>query len=298
VVGMSGLGKPLTDEHVHRAGIFSKFSKLKLGEPVSIEGLTQVLTHTEGGLKNITPQARKVALLTQADTLSTQSIAQTLADGLLPHYQSVIVSNLEAKRIHAVHETIAGVILAAGDASRYGAPKQLLDWKGKPFVRAIAETSIRAGLSPVIVVTGTHTEQIAVLLDDLDVKVIHNKDWQQGQGSSIRAGVSHIPKECGGAIFLLADQPQVNGSILRALQEKHAQMLYPIVAPMVIDRRANPVLFDRETFPDLMTIEGDTGGRAIFHKYHVEYLPWHDESLLLDIDTPDQYQRLLRSDDL
>jgi len=298
VAGMSGLGKPLTDEHVHRPEIFSKLSGLKIGEPVSMEALTQVLTHAEGGLKNIPPKARKVALLTQADSPATQSVAQAMADALFPDYQSVVVSNLETKTIHAVHEPIAGVILAAGEASRYGKPKQLLEWKGKSFVRAVAETSIRAGLSPVIVVTGAHTESVKDALHGLDVKVKHNNDWQQGQGSSILDGVSQIPKECGGAIFLLADQPQVNEAILRALKEKHAQMLYPIVAPMVIDRRANPVLFDRTTFPDLMTIEGDTGGRAIFHKHRVEYLPWHDERLLFDVDTPEQYQRLLENEDL
>jgi molybdenum cofactor cytidylyltransferase len=91
----------------------------------------------------------------------------------------------------------------------------------------------------------------------------------------------------------LADQPQVTTSVLRALVEKHAQGLYPIVAPMVIDRRANPVLFDRVTFPELSKLEGDVGGRAIFHNHRVEYLPWHDERLLLDVDTPEMYQRLI-----
>jgi molybdenum cofactor cytidylyltransferase len=80
--------------------------------------------------------------------------------------------------------------------------------------------------------------------------------------------------------------------------EKHAEGLYPIIAPMVIDRRANPVMFDRDTFPDLMSIEGDTGGRAIFHKHRIEYLPWHDDRLLLDVDTPEQYQKLISSEDL
>jgi molybdenum cofactor cytidylyltransferase len=85
---------------------------------------------------------------------------------------------------------------------------------------------------------------------------------------------------------------------LRALLEKHAEELYPIVAPMVMDRRANPVLFDRATFSDLLTLEGDVGGRAVFHKHQVEYVPWHDDRLLLDVDTPEMYQRLLTDDTL
>lgn len=298
VVGMSGLGKPLTDEHVHRAEIFSRLSGLKIGDSVSTEALSRVLTRADGGLNNIPQHARKIVLLNQVDTLSSQSLAQTMAGNLLPHYQSVIVADLENKAIHAVHEPIAGVILAAGEASRYGQPKQLLEWKGKSFVQAVAETALRAGLSPVIVVTGAQADQIKSALRDLDVEIVHNNEWKSGQGSSIGSGVRHIPNTCGGAIFLLTDQPQVNTSILQALKEKHAEGLYPIVAPMVIDRRANPVLFDRTTFPDLMNIEGDTGGRAIFHKYRVEYLPWHDDSLLLDVDTPEQYQRLIGNEDL
>jgi molybdenum cofactor cytidylyltransferase len=58
------------------------------------------------------------------------------------------------------------------------------------------------------------------------------------------------------------------------------------------DRRANPVLFDRDTFADLMQLTGDVGGRGIFDKYRVVYLPWHDEVLLLDVDKPQDYQKL------
>jgi len=117
--------------------------------------------------------------------------------------------------------------------------------------------------------------------------------------SSIRAGISSLEdRSIGGAIFLLTDQPQVTSSVLRALLEKHAEGLYPIVVPMVMDQRANPVLFDRSTFRDLLSIEGDVGGRAIFYKHRVEYLPWHDDRLLLDVDTPEMYQRLMSDETL
>jgi len=67
---------------------------------------------------------------------------------------------------------------------------------------------------------------------------------------------------------------------------------------MVLDQRANPVLFDRMAFTDLLGIEGDVGGRAIFHKHRVEYLPWHDDRMSLDVDTPEQYQRLITDETL
>jgi molybdenum cofactor cytidylyltransferase len=146
---------------------------------------------------------------------------------------------------------------------------------------------------------------VEAAVKDLHVSIVHNGDWKEGQASSIRTGLqalraapSRRAEGAGSAIFLLADQPQVTTSVLRALMEKHAERLYPVVAPMVMDRRANPVLFDRVTINDLAALQGDVGGRAILHKYPVEYLPWHDERLLLDVDPPEMYQRLLSEEEL
>lgn len=301
VAGMSGVGKPLTEEHVHRAERFAELGGLKVGDRVSAQALARVLIHSDGGLKNIPATARRVVLLNQADTPELQSAAQAMTCDLLTAYQAVLVASLTSGAIHAIHEPMAGVVLAAGESKRFGRPKQLLDWKGQPFVRVVAQTALRAGLSPVIVVTGANAEQVEAAVEDLNVTVIRNTEWADGQGSSIRAGVLALTQPAsreGGAVFLLADQPQVTTTVIQALMEKHAQGLHPVVAPMVLDRRGNPVLFDRVTFPDLLQIEGDTGGRAIFHKHVVEYLPWHDDSLLLDVDTPEQYQRLISNGDV
>ncbi|HEX6035972.1 MAG TPA: selenium cofactor biosynthesis protein YqeC [Anaerolineales bacterium] len=324
VVGLSGLGKPLTEEFVHRAEIFARISGIKIGELVTPEALVQMLTDPRGAVKNIPGRARKLLLLNQADTPELQSLARGLSSSLLKSYDSIIISSLEQGKTYAVNEHIAGIILAAGESTRYGQPKQLLDWKGEPFVRAVARTALQAGLSPVVVITGANAEKVESALRDVNVIVIKNEDWKSGQASSIKAGIKGLssastmpgldrngtlartrttqraPRSAtvGGTIFLLADQPQLTSSVIRALVEKHAQGLYPIVAPMVLDQRANPVLFDRVTFRDLLTLEGDIGGRGIFHKYRVEYLPWHDDRLLLDVDTPEMYQRLLSDDTL
>jgi molybdenum cofactor cytidylyltransferase len=307
VVGLTGLGKLLSDENVHRAEIFSKLSRLSIGETITLDSLVRVLTHNEDRRKNIPVNAERAILLNQADTPELQSVAQGLAQALIPAYHSVVISSLKQEKVFAVHERIAGIILAAGGSTRFGQPKQLLDWKGQPFVQAVAKTALEAGLWPVVVITGANAEPIESAVKDLNVTVVRNSEWKSGQGSSIREGINILtdnfsPKmgvgKIGGAIFLLVDQPQVTTSILHALVEKHAEGLYPIVAPMVIDQRANPVLFDLMTFPDLIGLEGDVGGRAIFHKHRVEYLPWHDDRLLLDVDTPEMYQRLISDDTL
>jgi molybdenum cofactor cytidylyltransferase len=291
-VGMTALGKPLTDEYVHRAEIFSRLGGIPLGSPVTPQAIVKVLAHPQGGLKNIPSGARRVAFLNQADSPQLQSIGGDMARELLGHFDAVLVGSLQNSTLHAFERT-AGIILAAGESSRFGAPKQLLEWKGKPFVRQVAETALKSGLEPVTVVTGFHAAEVESALSGLPALIVHNPDYQRGQGTSIRAGLASLSDKVGAAIFLLADQPQIPVEVVRALVESHGREMQAILAPLVLEeRRANPVLFDRDTFPHLLELKGDVGGRAIFDKFRVDYLPWHDDILLLDVDKPQDYGRL------
>jgi len=292
VSGLSALGKPLSDENVHRAEIFSQITGRGIGESITTQDLLKILTHPKGGLKNVPVNAKRVAVLNQADTPELQSIGGSLARELLNDYGAVIVCSLENNILHLIERT-AGIILAAGTSSRYGQFKQLLDWKGKPFIRQVTETALQAGLEPVVVVTGFRHTDVASHLQDLPIRLIHNPDFELGQSTSIKAGIRSLPQHIGAAVFLLADQPQIPTEVIRALVETHAGERPSILAPLVLEeRRANPVLFDRVTFPDLLNLTGDIGGRGIFDKHRVTYLPWHDDILIFDVDKPDDYERL------
>jgi molybdenum cofactor cytidylyltransferase len=329
VAGLSGLGKPLTEEFVHRPKIFARLSGLKLGETITSEALIRELFHPAGGLNNLPSGVRRVLLLNQADTPEIQAQARGMTDQLRSCFHAVILASLDPRStiadlptsvlnpqsiIHAVHESVAGIILAAGGSSRFGQPKQLLDWRGQPFIRSVADAALAAGLSPVVVVTGANAEAVTLAISNLPVTIRLNPDWQMGQSSSIQAGLRALFQqslqdatqntcgavtgweEIGAAIFLLADQPQVTPTVLRALCEEHARTLAPIVAPLVQGQRANPVLFDRRSFQDLMALNGDVGGRAIFSKFPVNYLTWHDQDLLSDVDTPVEYRKLVHGE--
>jgi molybdenum cofactor cytidylyltransferase len=296
VVGLQGLHKPLHEDHVHRLEIFSQIGRITQGENITPKTLIKLLTHPQGGLKNIPAPASRIVLLNQADTPELLSIGGSMARELLQTYDAVIVGSLQQEKLHLTERT-AGIILAAGTSSRYGQIKQLLDWKGKPFIRHVTETALHAGLEPVVVVTGFRHTDVESHLQDLPVRIVHNPQYEQGQSASIKAGISTLHSNIGSAIFLLADQPQIPAAVIRALSEAHESDRQPILAPLVLEeRRANPVLFDRITFPDLMQLTGDVGGRAIFDKHKVSYLPWHDDILIFDVDKPEDYEKLKKLD--
>jgi molybdenum cofactor cytidylyltransferase len=299
VAGLTGLDKPLSPEWVHRPEKFSELSDLSLGETIDIPSLARVLTHPMGGLKNIPTGVRRIVLLNQAGTPELQEKAKELSRHLKSLYEAVVIAALREKPdkdvVISVHEQIAGIVLAAGEAKRFGRPKQLLVWEGKPLIWHSARKALEAGLSPVIVVSGAYGDKLKPVLADLPVVEVHNPDWQLGQGSSVSVGVRAVPSQTGAAVFLLADQPKIPVTLLARLKELHSQTLSPIVAPRVRGQRFNPVLFDQIVFKDLANLSGQVGGRQLFSFHSTTWIEWDDPDVFMDIDTPQDYDELSNS---
>ena len=111
-----------------------------------------------------------------------------------------------------------------------------------------------------------------------------------GRAHSLRAGLATLPERARAALFLLSDQPYLTPELIQALTRRHAETQATVVAPRADGRRANPVLFDRCAFPELLALQGDAGGRQIIDRYPVEYVDWPDQRILLDVDTPQDLQ--------
>ncbi len=295
VAGLSALGQPLSEEWVHRPERFAALSEIKIGDVISLDAIGKVLLHPEGGLKNIPAKSLRIVLLNQAETPKLEGAARGLAQNLLAAFDSVWVGALQhSPDLTAVIEPVAGILLAAGDSQRLGKSKQLLEWKGKPFVRQVAETALAAGLEPLLVITGADAIATEAALAGLPLWVVRNPDWRDGQSSSVKVGLAGLPNRVGAVLFLVVDQPQLPVALIEALRAEHASSLAPIVAPMVDGHRSNPVLFDCSTLTDFVVLQGDVGGRAIFSRHRVTWLPWLDASLAIDVDTPEDYAKLLR----
>lgn len=295
VAGLQGLGKPCNNAYIHRAELFSKLTDLPLEEPVGEEALVKELLNPLGGQKGIPVSAQKIVLLNQADDEGLISAATRMAPALLSGFDAVLTGRLkddtECEIIHA-REPLAGVILAAGGSTRLGVPKQGLTWRGKSFIENVIQCGLDAGLQKMVVVTNSAYSQFIHKNYLQKIDLINNPTWQSGLSTSVRLGVQSLPANTGGAVLLLCDQPHIPARLVRALIDRHAEVHAPIIAPSVAGKRANPVLFDRSTFSDLLSVEGDKGGRILFAKYPAEYIPWDDESILLDVDTSEDYARL------
>jgi molybdenum cofactor cytidylyltransferase len=186
------------------------------------------------------------------------------------------------------------ILLAAGASSRMGAPKQLLDFHGKPMLRHVTEVALAAGCSPVIVVLGAREEAIRPALLGLDVEIALNPRWTEGMGTSIQAGLCALgDREVAGTILALADQPFVPSSFLRSLLEKHRESGRGIVAAQYADTVGVPAFFARAAFPLLRALPPEQGCKVVILESLAETFLVDCPDAARDIDTPDDYRTLL-----
>jgi molybdenum cofactor cytidylyltransferase len=186
---------------------------------------------------------------------------------------------------------IAAVVLAAGRSIRMGAVNKLIaEIGGKPLVRIAAEQALASRASPVIVVTGHEHGRVEQALNGLPVKLVHNPDYAEGLGTSLKAGIAAVPDDADGAIVCLGDMPQVNAALI----DKLIAAFDPargalVVVPSIAGRRGNPVVWSRRFFHDLMAIDGDIGARHLIGSYAeaVVEVPLEGDAALTDVDTPE-----------
>lgn len=188
------------------------------------------------------------------------------------------------------------VILAAGNSSRLGQPKQLLPYGDKSLVFHIAEEAIQVADTFTVIVCGAEKDAVKEALGQLQVHTVYNEQWPEGMASSIRTGLSAsltLHPELAGCIFTVCDQPFVSAALLSQLISAKKVSGKGIAAATYAGTMGTPVLFDKKYFPALLQLKGAHGAKKLLQQYPEDITGVSFPAGEVDIDTPEDYNRLL-----
>ncbi|MDP6175304.1 MAG: nucleotidyltransferase family protein [Rhodospirillales bacterium] len=159
---------------------------------------------------------------------------------------------------------IAGVVLAGGMSRRFGTNKLLAKLGDKPLIRIVTEAALASNLARLFVVLGHEANRVGVALDDDPrLQSVINPDFATGQASTVTAGLRATQGDFNAVMFLMGDQPLLGSAIINALIDTFQASDKEICYPSHGGKRRNPVIFDKCFFPEILSLTGDTGARAI-----------------------------------
>lgn len=190
------------------------------------------------------------------------------------------------------------LVLAAGKASRFGSPKQLLEIDGVTLLDRACGTALAAGCDPVLRVIGAHAEEILARDCPARVWTFHHVGWEEGMGSSLASGVKHLldlAPDLDAVLVLLPDQPAVGVDLLESM---FAVLREPVPSIVLCDHgeaTGPPALFAAEHFESLSELGGDQGAKAIAsrHPEATATVPFPEGAW--DIDSPEVWERFTRA---
>jgi molybdenum cofactor cytidylyltransferase len=189
---------------------------------------------------------------------------------------------------------VTGVVLAAGGSSRLGTPKQLLPYRKSTLLGTTLDLARGAGFDQLIVTLGGAAQAVrdAVELDGADVVVVD--DFGTGCSASLRVALGQVDPQAAGIVLMLGDQPCVESATLRRLVSDGPADAMAVCR--YTDGIGHPFWFSRNMFGELAQLHGDKGVWKLLHsgRHPVRELAV-DGAVPLDVDTWDDYRRLLES---
>jgi molybdenum cofactor cytidylyltransferase len=194
---------------------------------------------------------------------------------------------------------IRGIVLAAGASSRMGQAKAALPFgqTGETLIARVVRTLLRGGVPDVTVVAGAHIDAVRMAMPSHEprARVIEHVGWQQGQLSSLQAGLAAIDGPLlEAALITLVDVPLVQPSTVGAVIAEWRRTQAAIVRPASGERHGHPVIFDRSVFADLRAADLNAGAKSVFAKHRVVNVEVKDPGAFIDLDTPGDYETYAR----
>lgn len=193
---------------------------------------------------------------------------------------------------------VAGLVLAAGSSRRLGQPKQLLEFQGQTLLGATLDVARAASFDQLLVTVGGAAPAVTEAVDFDGVEIVDSLHHTDGCSSSIVSALDAFDPDIDGFVLLLGDQPKVQPSSIRALVDASVGH-HQVSVCRYDDGIGHPFWFGRETFDDLATLHGDKAvwkliesGRFVVNEVAIP------GDVPLDVDTWDDYERLLAQDKL
>ena len=193
---------------------------------------------------------------------------------------------------------ISAVILAAGESRRIGKQnKLLLPVGGEAMLVKLATSVCASDVGQVLVIIGHEAEKIRRELNELPLDFVYNPNFREGMTTSIKYGVKEVSHECDGLLICLGDMPFINTSEINKLIHAYAKNRTKgqnlIVVPVFKRQLGNPVLFSIEFRNDILEHKKESGCKEVImnNSKSVKEIEMDDDSMLLDVDTLEDYQR-------
>jgi molybdenum cofactor cytidylyltransferase len=299
IASLSVLGQELDEEHVYNAQAIIERYGFNEGQRVKSPWVAQVLRDEELGLARVPDTVRVVTLLNSVPEHGyLRGRARLIARLILrsTRVSAVAIGAVRAAEpIHEVQRPIAALILAAGMSRRMGQPKVLLPWTRKHTIleHIISQLSL-ARVDHITVVTGNRAGEVRRRAAAQGVEVVHNPDYETGEMlSSLKAGLKALPAHIAAALVVLGDQPRIQPRVVNQLAMAYAEGRGPIVAPRFESQRGHPILIDRRYWQEFLALPADAAPRDVINHYkdQVAFVDVDTDSILGDVDTPEDYQQ-------
>ncbi|MBC7260726.1 MAG: putative selenium-dependent hydroxylase accessory protein YqeC, partial [Chloroflexi bacterium] len=297
LVGIDAVGCILNEETVHRPQLVAELTGLALGEVIHASAIAKLLVHEQGALKGAPLHARVMPFINKVQDKGALATARQIARQIkrVPSLERVLIGAAATDNpVMECWRRVSAVVLAAGASKRFGVPKQLLPFAGKTMIEHVLEAVMATSVDEVVVVLGYAADQIMKHVPTT-CRIVLNREWEEGIGSSIRRGIKAVDRRTEAALFVLADQPLISAEALEQILYAYYGTAKPIVASECYGKRGIPALFDRCLFPELEALQGDIGGRQIIARFPDQVVPVEVQSpeILWDVDTIADYERLL-----
>ncbi len=189
--------------------------------------------------------------------------------------------------------TVAAILLAAGESTRMGAPKPLLDWGGQPLIEYQVAQLNQPPVERVIAVLGYRAIEIRPLAERAGAEVLVNELYTKGRASSLRAGAAALGDDTRTVVVLNVDQPRPR-SVIDRLLEVHQRGGHLITVPGFQGERGHPTILDGWLLAELRQVRERTQGlRDLVERYResVREVPFESAVVLLDLNSREEYER-------